>query len=931
MSGRRALPKQALTPKYCGLLLVACLTGYLSVNAFLIQAGNSFLWNPDALDVQFHGLVQIGRLLRGSIQQLMSGAGLSFDEYLFTVGYGADVNSICQLNDPLQWLAVFVPARYTEYLFYALCFLRVFLAACTFSAYTLYRGNGYTATFVGALCYTFSGYALILCMLRHSFFLIPLVVFPLVLLGAEKLFNGESPVVFCLAVGLSLFVSVYFSYMIFVLLIVYCLGRYFFSEGRKSFVSFVKLFFTFVGFGLVGVLLSGLCSIPNILIISSMGRVSADYAIPIAYQFTFYLNEAANALGSLSSPIGASVYLGPIAIMLLSVFLACRRLIPGNTWKAWSLALLGVFLCANIPFLSHVIHAFSYVTDRWYFALDFVVAYCACLAFPCLEKMRRRERRIAIALCSTVFALSLLSALCREPIAATIAVSSLLFLVILVSFFAATKRSPRISGAVLSVGTIASAALACAIILGPFPYGTNYADEFFGPFGEAYNTFAKDNPYRIVDKNAPEDERANHRYSYPSRPSIGRNESLTEKRNGLSCFYNYNQYIDSFRTELGITEGSAPGTYSGSNSRMALDAFSGARYFVATKNERNRVPATYKKAGKRNGDYTLYRTDYANELGALFETVIPKSEYLKLSMIERQEGLLQSCCLDDAIVQSGDNVVNAQSADLSSTVPTYTIKSAKDAEVKDGTIVASAQDAEIVLRFSGTPDSETYVAFENLDYEPPAKSETPEPQTIKDAIFSLNDSRPTIYTVRMESVLGNTAFRPATRYSSQFSGRVNWAANLGYSKDALNEVRIVFPLAGTYSFDKLSVTCQPIAPIKEKLSSLQKNALTDIKRGHDRITATANLKTDTAYAVFTQAYYSGWTARVDGKKVDVVPADTGFLGVRIEGAGTHEIELEYHTAGVAAGAACSAIGIALLVLISLLRRNMVKPKPKHMK
>lgn len=64
---------------------------------------------------------------------------------------------------------------------------------------------------------------------------------------------------------------------------------------------------------------------------------------------------------------------------------------------------------------------------------------------------------------------------------------------------------------------------------------------------------------------------------------------------------------------------------------------------------------------------------------------------------------------------------------------------------------------------------------------------------------------------------------------------------------------------------------------------------------------------------FAVPYDSGWTATVDGRPVEIVRSNAGFMSVAVSG-GTHNIEFHYFTPGLKVGLITSGIGIILLVV-----------------
>ena len=71
-----------------------------------------------------------------------------------------------------------------------------------------------------------------------------------------------------------------------------------------------------------------------------------------------------------------------------------------------------------------------------------------------------------------------------------------------------------------------------------------------------------------------------------------------------------------------------------------------------------------------------------------------------------------------------------------------------------------------------------------------------------------------------------------------------------------------------------------------------------------------------ALLVLSDAYYEGWRALLDGREVDILPANGAVRGVPVS-AGHHELVFSYRTPGLVPGAIVSAISWALAAAIAL--------------
>ena len=84
--------------------------------------------------------------------------------------------------------------------------------------------------------------------------------------------------------------------------------------------------------------------------------------------------------------------------------------------------------------------------------------------------------------------------------------------------------------------------------------------------------------------------------------------------------------------------------------------------------------------------------------------------------------------------------------------------------------------------------------------------------------------------------------------------------------------------------------------------------------GEARMAVTAHAP---ALLVFTEAYYPGWRARIDGRPAPVVRTDHALLGVVVP-AGTHRVQLTFHPRSLRVGAVVSGVTLGVLLLLLLL-------------
>ena len=105
-----------------------------------------------------------------------------------------------------------------------LILLRIYLAGLTFSFFCFQRKEHSSAILMGALLYAFSFWT-IYAAVRHPYFMNPMIYFPLVLAGVDRILRKDVRF-FTFSLAAAVLSNFYFGYMICLLVILYCIFRY---------------------------------------------------------------------------------------------------------------------------------------------------------------------------------------------------------------------------------------------------------------------------------------------------------------------------------------------------------------------------------------------------------------------------------------------------------------------------------------------------------------------------------------------------------------------------------------------------------------------------------------------------------------------------------------------------------------------------------
>ena len=294
--------------------LIFALVAFFGIYLFFLKDGLTVFKSWDTYDQQYMAFVRIGRWLRTIIREG------KIQVWSPSVGYGADIfiSLSPYITDPFNWLSVAIPSAWAETAFTAVLFLKTWLTGITFSLLAFHRKNEPYAALCGALSYAVSGTAF-LCLYQSQFFM-PMILFPLVIMGADKLFDEGKPVLYVLTLAWSAFNSFYHTYMIAIIVAGYVLLRWLFQPKEAK---TCKLFFRLIlSFFLYAVLAAGMAAVsllPVAKTMTSMSRIGLRHEVPLFYPGSYYAEILRGML--MTVPVGADAYIGFSAIAVGCVFL----------------------------------------------------------------------------------------------------------------------------------------------------------------------------------------------------------------------------------------------------------------------------------------------------------------------------------------------------------------------------------------------------------------------------------------------------------------------------------------------------------------------------------------------------------------------------------------------------------------------------------
>lgn len=879
--------------KYCYgvytlMFLLMCIGAFLP----FFTEGKSFVWGAgveDGLSQHFSALAYYGEALREFFRNLLAGHP-KLVMWDMSLGYGADILSTLNyyaIGDPLNLLYGFVSPKNTETMYNFMIVLRMYLAGITFIMYARKMKKRSYGTVIGALVYVFSGFCFRLG-LRHPFFINPMIYFPLLCLGIEKIYQRERPYVFIFAVCVSAMSNYYFLYMLTIFAVIYAWIRFYkYTEENKM----KNFFLTILKFGMyytLGIAMAAVILLPSVIGFLGNGRYGkgVDWKSLIVYPGKYYLLFIENFIGygNMGSNTNAG-YLPIVGIVVLFTLFSQRM-----KHKKYRVAFIASIIALILPIFGYAFNGFSYANNRWAFALSFIVALLTAEMYPRLFVMSKRQQ-IGIGagiIIYTVFCIIVNASgeeiLKNKGIMAAcglIAVFYILLLIFQRLGYDTQKRIVRVSMAILLLISVG--------VHGYYrfdPKGYAYTQEFMDQ-GQAYRTLKEDNIRMLSKVNDPSVYRV-HAEGYRYK-----NYGLINHLNTISGYYSITakcvtDTIKGYDT-LGMQYADK---YKGVDQRLGLLSLAGVKYITVAHNSqvakdvssKGDVPYGVEKLRKK-GNITLYKNKYALPFAYAYDSYMTEQQYEQLNGIGKEQAMLAQIILDqhpaDKEIQHNEqrNAPDIQTISL----PETRISSPKGKKYADITV-------------SVEKDKETYLYFKNLVYHGKKNG---------DDNFILTGRKGTKGILVTQNDIQQKIHIQST-FNPYYFGRKDYIVKINHqTSKAKEKVRLNFLSPGEYEFDDISLITVPKKDVLARLKERKKNSMKQIQYEGNHFRGVYHAKKDQILCV-TIPYSKGWKATVNGKRAKIYKANGMFMGIVMK-KGTQSVKLDYETPGLKIGAWISLV------------------------
>lgn len=877
------------TPVWRSLFIYTALFLALSflVYFLFIVNGKTFLRydsaNRDAYAQRYMFTFEFKRFLENLFQ------GGTINTWDWSIGLGADgyAFNVSQLFSPSSYVMCFAPEKYIDVIYTAFIVLRVYLSGLFFLLFARKIGMSDYQVILGAVTYAFCPW-IIKTTIYQGTFIKASMLFPLVMLGEEKIIRKESPLLFILSVGYVVLTIFSFAYMIALIVLLYFFIRMLTDGRSRSVLEVVKATAIFIMSGMAGIMTAGVGLMVTLLKFGETTGATGK-TVSTLWTMTQYLRLPMRLM-TWTSAFNSSSLIGISAVGIVMIPIIIYRVFKRDTGSIMTCLL---FIFVLIPGVNSMFNYFSYPTGRWMFALAFFYSLAAASCFS-EELLKDRKSKIAVTAVFAVYSVYLLwiQKILDRDVKLVVLVSWITCVMIILLIWV-RYRNGEVKGHL--VFDILITAVMCAGIA--FSYNVKFLSEYplYLDMGEAEKLMSAsrqrvvqkidDNGFYRVDQmiKSSRDSKNNEQMYFGNRSNYGFYSNIDVG------WIEYNKLLDNSQSYYKRVR------MRSNDNRFGLDLLQGTRYFIGNDNDPDEGVNEYAGYGFEPYDniegIDILKNRYFIGIGCAFSSYIREREWLKLSYADREAAMLMAVVVpDDEIMPSGMKEMAASDIDSGITECKYTIKRKKNGN-------------KLIISADNDDDHQLLLSMINVKV---AGNDPFELHVENDAISkSVTNSR------------GDERGYPNMR---------DFSVNLGRGEKAGKHIVIKLKGDGDaeksgISYDDLIIYSMPLETYKKNAEVLVDNSLKVTQFNNDYIRGTITADSQRLLYLSILDNY-GWDAYIDGRKVKTRDRmDIAFMGIDLE-KGEHSIELRYHTRGFISGAVLSAAGILFAIFICFLHRKM---------
>lgn len=373
--------------------------------------------------------------------------------YSWDVGMGVNFSALFAyyLASPLNWLLILCPKNLViEFMTYSIV-LKIGLSGLSMAYYL--RRHCKTCDFGVAffgIFYALSGY-----MAAYSWnimWLDCILLFPLVVLGLERLVREGKGLLYCLTLGISILSNYYISIMTCIFMVMYFIALLVLEE-HMTWEKFIGRSFKFAVYSLLAGGLAAAVLLPEVYALQMTASMDSNFPKTYTQYFTI-IDMIARHIGNVETEIGLdhwpNIYCGVAVYIFFLLYLACKKISAKE--KAVHCVLLLFFLASfSINVMNFIWHGFHFPNSlpcRQSYIYIFLVLFMCYRAYMYLMETPWKHVTAAFA-GSVVFVLLAQKLVTEEHFHFIVFYVAILFLGLYLAAIALYKKGPRYKNAAI--------------------------------------------------------------------------------------------------------------------------------------------------------------------------------------------------------------------------------------------------------------------------------------------------------------------------------------------------------------------------------------------------------------------------------------------------------------------------------------------------
>ena len=909
--------------------------------------GRALMWKGDSWTQHYKALLYYSRYLRQIVLNFLSG-NPSVPEFDLAIGEGNDILETLHyyvIGDPFAFFSVLVPSCLLVFYYVLMILLRMYLSGLAFLYLCRYFGGiskkenvksallG-TGAVIGALVYVFA-YWTLLNAARHPYFLNPLIYFPLLVVGVEKVIRKEKPDLFVGTVAVAALSNFYFFYVLALMTGLYAIVRVFWLyrvEKVKLVSSFVRLFL----WVLLGAALAAVILLPMCRAFLTNGRMDTKNTLRMLYPLSYYEKLPSLLLSSGDAYWICMGFAVPVFIVLCLFF---KR--KGHPFVKRLMILC--FIMMLFPAFARAFNGFSYITNRWSWVLALLAGLATALLWDEISEIGKKEWHFLL-IAASVY--TLLCVVCWNS-RTWRSFSAVLLLLLTIYLVRPGREKTAVKRSLLFMGAV-------SIAMNSFWLNAYVSDSY-----ASKSAYYWDAVSMVSDNEAEEVKRlvrqcGDTEWFRYAGPSIDTNGNLVAGVSSTQFYWTIGSpETAEYRTLTEQREYSLYKFYE-YDGRAALTGLAAVKYYLLKPQDKASVPYGFEKLRDLpDGTGTLYINQNALPIFYTYDSCMSLDVWKAMPAVEREAALLETAVLENVPKNlpetAWDDILydvreDGTRVELHGGVP-FTIVCGDGVTKLSGargfSVTKKGAEAEIIL-LNCPEDSEVYLKF-TIDGLKPTTGQAPAP--IGQMLFKkpvkigpLTFEKPADFrffaTDKLEWKVPDSAEilictedgteKPLVIHNDEYcyyNNRTEFTVNLGYRTEGPEKCKLIFREAGEYRM-LVDVRAKSMEGFTEAVSARKEDnpEITVDRYG----TFKAELSVDRPKLLcLAVPYHEGFSVTVNGKEAELIKTNVGYMGVMLS-PGENSVTFSYKRPLDLLGKAVSALAVLTCLALWLKRRKTEK-------